>query len=202
MRRRIEISPILVLRNFPAYVTNNATTYATIIVAIFIGTTLVFVVYEHLVQNRQDVVMKTATNANAIVTSIFPKEIQLRLMEDAEEQAKAAKKGKVNAFSAKGAKGKLENFLSPEQGALSTKQNANPFATKPIAELYPACTIMMADICGFTAWSSAREPSQVFTCLETIYHAFDTAAAKHRVFKVSFKENDLWCPYNNHSFIS
>lgn len=43
---------------------------------------------------------------------------------------------------------------------------------------------MFADIAGFTAWSSVREPSQVFTLLETVYHAFDTIAKRRRVFKV------------------
>ena len=43
---------------------------------------------------------------------------------------------------------------------------------------------MFADIVGFTAWSSAREPSQVFTLLETIYHAFDEIAKRRQVFKV------------------
>lgn len=43
---------------------------------------------------------------------------------------------------------------------------------------------MFGDISGFTAWSSAREPSQVFTLLETIYHAFDVIAKRPRVFKV------------------
>lgn len=41
-----------------------------------------------------------------------------------------------------------------------------------------------ADIAGFTAWSSVREPSQVFTLLETVYHAFDLIAKKRHVFKV------------------
>ena len=36
----------------------------------------------------------------------------------------------------------------------------------------------------FTAWSSAREPSQVFTLLETVYSAFDEIAKRRRVFKV------------------
>ena len=45
--------------------------------------------------------------------------------------------------------------------------------TQPIADLFPDTTIMFADICGFTAWSSVREPSQVFTLLETVYRAFD-----------------------------
>lgn len=34
------------------------------------------------------------------------------------------------------------------------------------------------------AWSSAREPAQVFTLLENIYGAFDKLAYRHGVFKV------------------
>jgi Adenylate and Guanylate cyclase catalytic domain len=45
-------------------------------------------------------------------------------------------------------------------------------------------TIMFADIVGFTAWSSVREPSQVFTLLETVYKVFDDIARQHGVFKV------------------
>ncbi len=43
---------------------------------------------------------------------------------------------------------------------------------------------MFADVEGFTAWSSVREPSQVFTLLETLYAAFDRVALRRRVFKV------------------
>jgi class 3 adenylate cyclase len=42
----------------------------------------------------------------------------------------------------------------------------------------------MKDIAGFTAWSSVREPSQVFILLETLYRAFDMIAKRRRVFKV------------------
>lgn len=41
-----------------------------------------------------------------------------------------------------------------------------------------------ADLVGFTAWSSVREPAQVFILLETIYHAFDEIAKRRKVFKV------------------
>ena len=44
--------------------------------------------------------------------------------------------------------------------------------------------MLFADLVGFTAWSSEREPTQVFQLLETLYHAFDTIARKRRVFKV------------------
>lgn len=58
------------------------------------------------------------------------------------------------------------------------------YKDKPIADLFPATTVLFADIAGFTAWSSARDPSQVFTLLETIYAAFDKLAEQRTVFKV------------------
>lgn len=43
---------------------------------------------------------------------------------------------------------------------------------------------MFADVAGFTAWASAREPSQVFRLLESLYSNFDQIAKKRGVFKV------------------
>ena len=40
------------------------------------------------------------------------------------------------------------------------------------------------DIAGFTAWSSTREPAQVFLLLQAVYQAFDNLAKRRRVFKV------------------
>jgi class 3 adenylate cyclase len=42
----------------------------------------------------------------------------------------------------------------------------------------------VADISGFTAWGSIRDPHQVFTLLESIFQSFDTIAKKYGVFKV------------------
>ena len=59
-----------------------------------------------------------------------------------------------------------------------------------------------ADIVGFTAWSSVREPFQVFTLLETVYNAFDRIAKKLRIFKVetigdcyvaAAGKGEFWC---------
>jgi hypothetical protein len=58
------------------------------------------------------------------------------------------------------------------------------FSSGAIADLYPAATVMYADIAGFTAWSSVRDPSQVFALLEVVYNAFDAIAKKRKVFKV------------------
>jgi class 3 adenylate cyclase len=43
---------------------------------------------------------------------------------------------------------------------------------------------VFCDIAGFTAWSSVREPAQVFTLLETLFGAFDRLAQRRGVFKV------------------
>jgi class 3 adenylate cyclase len=53
-----------------------------------------------------------------------------------------------------------------------------------LAELYPDVTIFMADIAGFTAWSSQREPQQIFSFLEQVFALFDVAAKQRKVFKV------------------
>ena len=48
---------------------------------------------------------------------------------------------------------------------------ASPYGSAPIADHFAETTVLFADMAGFTAWSSVREPTQVFTLLETIYHA-------------------------------
>jgi class 3 adenylate cyclase len=55
---------------------------------------------------------------------------------------------------------------------------------QPIADLFSECTVAFADIAGFTAWSSTREPAQVFLLLQKIYQNFDAIAKRRRVFKV------------------
>ena len=44
--------------------------------------------------------------------------------------------------------------------------------------------LYVADLVGFTAWSSMREPASVFILLETLFRAFDKIAAKRMVYKV------------------
>ena len=39
-------------------------------------------------------------------------------------------------------------------------------------------------VSGFTAWSSMREPAQVFTLLETLFKAYDKNAKRLGIFKV------------------
>lgn len=72
-----------------------------------------------------------------------------------------------------------QRHLQFENGVFDEKREA-----APIADLFPHATVLFADIAGFTAWSSSREPSQVFTLLQAVYKEFDMIAIKRNVFKV------------------
>jgi class 3 adenylate cyclase len=155
------------------YESNDPIFYAVGVVLVFLFTTMVFLLYACTVQRRQNKVMATATRTNTMMSTLFPKSIQRRMMQEAERQ-----EGMQKRFS--GAKSRLKDFLADE----SPIATEGVFKTKPIADLFPEVTIMFADIVGFTAWSSMRDPSQVFTLLETVYHEFDEIAGRRRVFKV------------------
>jgi class 3 adenylate cyclase len=147
--------------------------FALIVVGIVFVTAVLFAVYDNMVERRQDTVLAAAKRTTDIIGSLFPKEVASRLIEEA-KQKDLGRKGT-------GTKSQLKDFLS-DGSARETGESA--FKTKPIADLFPETTIMFADIVGFTAWSSMREPCQVFTLLETIYHEFDEIARRRRVFKV------------------
>jgi hypothetical protein len=55
---------------------------------------------------------------------------------------------------------RLKSFL--EHGPTSTDSDMSKHSP-PIADLFLNCSVVYADIAGFTAWSSVREPTQVFT---------------------------------------
>lgn len=169
------------------YLTSKPGMYTAVVVMVFFLTTLVFVLYDFFVQLRNEKVVAKAKRSNAIVSALFPKNVRDRIMKEAEEQVEAELaqgKGRRNRFSAP--KSQLKTFLSDGQQAPNNNAPAGvtAFGGKPIADLFPSATVMFGDISGFTAWSSVREPSQVFQLLETLYNAFDEIAGRRRVFKV------------------
>ena len=141
--------------------------YTLFVVAVFLVTSLTFIIYDCFVRRKDIKVMSSAENTNAIVSSLFPAQVRERLLEDAEKR--------MQNHQALG-KGNLTDLLEGEKAKL--------LASKPIADLFPNVTVMFADIAGFTAWSSVREPQQVFVLLEQIYGSFDVIAKRRGVFKV------------------
>jgi hypothetical protein len=164
-----------------SYLSYRPIYYTAATVFIFFLTALVFVLYDCLVEKRQEKVMATATRSTAIVSSLFPETVRERMyMEGAEKKPElksAASEGRLPF-------GTADNQGAWKTGNVMPPPEVAPLSSKPIADLFPSATVMFADIAGFTAWSSVREPTQVFTLLEGIYNSFDRMARRHKVFKV------------------
>lgn len=157
-----------------AHTTSTPTYFAVVAVLIFLVTAATFLVYDIWVERRQKVMMETAVTSSALVSSLFPDVVRDRLLPSSTVSPDDAVP-----------KSKLMSFLN------DGTRNDNVYADgraddqyKPIADLFPDTTVFFGDISGFTAWSEGREPSHVFTLLETLYLAFDRVARRHGVFKV------------------
>ena len=167
------------------FITKEPWIYSAIAVAIFGFTTFFLMGYDKLVRIRQKKVMKTAIQSTNIVSSLFPSTIRDRLLNGDDNSSMTKATGRSSMFEP--TKAKLRTYLNDgEQDLDPTNMDSarNPKTNKPIADLFAATTVLFADIAGFTAWSSTREPTQVFTLLEAVYGAFDEIAARRGVFKV------------------
>ena len=147
--------------------------YSTIVVgAVFLSMVAAFLAYDLFQHKRNTKVVANAAKSNALVSSLFPTNIRDRLL----DQPATPNKKRHHMSSHMG---KLQNFL--DGGSMDDEAGSK---NAPIADLFLETTIMFADITDFTAWSSMREPTQVFTLLENVFSALDRLAKKRRVFKV------------------
>lgn len=119
---------------------------------VFILTICIFILYNQLVEKRQTLVLTKAVHSTAIVSSLFPKQVHDRLMQQQQQDHDEKKNQTSNNTS------RLKTFLNN-----NTNNNNDVTSTgiiggggttsRPIADLFPHCTVLFADIAGFTAWS-------------------------------------------------
>ena len=100
--------------------------YATAVTGCFLITTILFVIYDLLVQRRQRKVLDTAERSGAIVSSLFPANVRDTLMKEAK---------KDDSMTSIVMNGK-------DKSRLDTSENI--YGSSPIAEFFPASTIMFA----------------------------------------------------------
>ena len=129
---------------------NTAVAFVIAVVALFISLGFVFYVYDVVVERRQKLVLLKAARSKNIVDSFFPSNIRDRIIDQ-----------------------KGDGSLTANSSGHQRTLRRDTFTSKPIADLHPNATVLFADIVNFTAWSSVREPSQVFTLLELVYNSFD-----------------------------
>eukprot|EP00980_Cylindrotheca_fusiformis_P008039 scaffold1710_cov120-Cylindrotheca_fusiformis.AAC.5 len=164
--------PVLTLHVYPSealekkYETHNRAIYTSAVVIIFTFTVLVFLLYDFVVGRLQRKVMDRINKQDMIVANVFPSAIRDRLYQ---AQGNALQQSQVVDESSRGVR---------------FESNTGTMGSAPLADLFPNTSIVFADIAGFTAWSSAREPQQVFVLLENIYGALDHIANRLAIFKV------------------
>jgi len=129
----------------------------------------VFFVYDWMVERRNNKLIQTAAKSNTVVTNMFPGALRDKVIQ---QNIVAGSRPAVS-------EGDIKKLLS--DGILP---HADFCDTPALAELYMDATVFFADIAGFTAWSSVREPSKVFKLLESVFRAFDEIARVRRVLKV------------------
>ncbi|KAL3926449.1 MAG: hypothetical protein SGBAC_013470, partial [Bacillariaceae sp.] len=189
-----------VVRVFPtkslweAYHTSYPSSMAGIITGVFVLVGIIFYIYDAAVHMRQRKILTIASRSEKILSVLYPKTIRDRLFgieeeaktnEEAKEEPKTSQSA-IRRFNEdllkKATKYQLKSFM---KSTPSVPTEATEFmGSKPIADLFLDATVLFADISGFTAWSSVREPAQVFTLLETVFRAFDVIAKHRKVFKV------------------
>ena len=152
-----------------AYDSNTPEKFAIIVASTFFLVALVFVIYDVLVYQRNNKIISSAARSNAIVTQLFPENIRDKLIGQDRSET---------------------NPLSPTSNGLNSffvDGDVGDSSMRPLADLFLETTVIFADIAGFTAWSSVREPHQVFNLLECLYAEFDAIAKRRHVFKVESK---------------
>ncbi|KAL3938546.1 MAG: hypothetical protein SGBAC_006566 [Bacillariaceae sp.] len=128
-------------------------------VGLFMLAALALYAYDYRVEQRKQKLVKTAENTDAIVSNMLPANVR----------------------------DILYNNVADDESISNNDDNKgvhSMFKGGVIAELYPSTTIIFADISRFTAWSSTREPTQVFHLLETVYASWDKIAYRYDVTKI------------------
>jgi hypothetical protein len=120
------------------YETNKPAVYTSVIALGFVVTAVLLFIYDTMITRRQDKLMSSAIRSSNLVASMFPENVRDRLMEGGLHD-----EGNTAVFDGNG-----DSSSGGEGG----------FKTRPIADFFPEVTIMFADISGFTAWASTREP--------------------------------------------
>ena len=161
------------------YVTNRPAIYTAAACLLILCTSLIFVVYDWLVERRQRIVAASAQQSDALVSSMFPVSVKEKLYKHQESKDKDIRSERRVSF-----KGFKKRLSTTEK--LTMPVASEEFADDQIiADTYSDTTILFADIAGFTKWSNGRDPHQVFHLLETIYFMFDKFAKRRGVFKIS-----------------
>jgi len=153
---------------------NLAVILSVSVAALFVLMAFIFTVYDWKVAQRNRKIVGAAERSTDLVNTLYPQDVANQLLAEQDTKKHTCQVTK-----------KLSSNMFPDDD--EDEEEDGNFKSKPIASLFPETTIFFGDLVGFTSWSSVREPTDVFTLLETLYSAFDAIAKKRKVYKVEVR---------------
>lgn len=164
-------------------ITDSNTTVNPFIITIIVASILnivAIVIYLFRIERRRSMIKQN----NHIIDRLSSL-VRTKNGDENQESTRQAQSENGDSVIPEPAKTRLRTFLRESERTAPEYEDLVPYKyDAPIADLFPETTVMFADIAGFTAWSSEREPSQIFYLLESVYRTFDSLATKFGVFKV------------------
>ena len=155
-----------------SYITSDPVLYAVVVAFIFAFTSMVFLMYDRLVEFRQKKVMDKAVKSTAVVTSLFPEAVHDRLFAETSEAVREKSKELVadswkappeSATRSLQRQPTLADVLGATNGRRSSVSHLNnPKMGKPIADKFEAVTVLFADLAGERCFCPAGHLVLVF----------------------------------------
>lgn len=159
-----------------AYDTNTPEVFAVVVACTFVMIAVAIFVYHMLVERRNTKLVQTTARSNTIMTRLFPSNVRDKLLEEEQLKDSSSTHGRLASF--------LVGGTSSENLDLDNSNKSRPNKGNIIAENFEECTIMFADMAGFTKFSANKDPQDIFLLLETVYGGFDEIARRRGIFKV------------------
>ena len=131
------------------FVTNAPMRKSILCFFVFLVAVAVFLLYDFLVEHRQKVVMEHALQSTAIVSSLFPEAVRERLFNEDEGAAEGNRPMRRRSSDGAGSYFS-ETPKTPYKNSYGEESNEGPLSgnstSKPIADLFPHCTVCFADV--------------------------------------------------------
>jgi hypothetical protein len=118
---------------------NAPAIYAGVVAMAFLGTAFLMLVYDYMVNRRQSKTVKVAARTQAIVTSLFPKDIARQMVQEAVEDESAQPMG----WKKRPPNGEGGTNLDKLDGD-DVERNLGIGSSKPMADLFPDATVMVS----------------------------------------------------------
>jgi hypothetical protein len=123
----------------------TAEVMTAVVTVAFIVVIILFIAQDRYMERKNRQIAKSVEKSNAIIASLFPSNVRDRLFgqngnDTTSQGSKGSRSRRRSSFGFR-----LRTYLTEGEDAANDGEDDNP-----IADLFPACTVVFADIVGFT----------------------------------------------------